>query len=201
VSAACRLGFIANFLSVLTGYLCGISLSLLASQIGRLTAVHIESPGLLRPLIEAGSQLHLIHIPTLVLGLTAFLILRMLKRAAPSIPGPVIPLVIGTLLSIIFDLQSLGIALLGPISSMLPSLTLQVPEVSEFDDFALNALGILVVSFDSGIITARSFGEKNRYRVDANRELIGLGAANIMSGLFGGFPVTGADSRTAVRAT
>ena len=47
-------------------------------------------------------------------------------------------------------------------------------------------------------MTARSFGAKNRYRVDANRELIGLGAANIASGLFGGFAVTGADSRTAV---
>jgi MFS superfamily sulfate permease-like transporter len=54
------------------------------------------------------------------------------------------------------------------------------------------------VSFGSGIVTARSFGAKNRYRVNANRELIGFGAANIVSGLFGGFPVTGADSRTAI---
>ena len=52
--------------------------------------------------------------------------------------------------------------------------------------------------FGSGIVTARSFGAKNRYRVNANRELIGFGAANIASGLFGGFPVSGADSRTAI---
>jgi sulfate permease, SulP family len=62
----------------------------------------------------------------------------------------------------------------------------------------LEAFGILVVSFGSGIVTARSFGAKNRCRVDANRELIGFGAANIASGLFGGFPVSGADSRTAI---
>lgn len=80
----------------------------------------------------------------------------------------------------------------------MPSPTLPIPHGVEFDDLVLSALGILVVGFGSGIVTARSFGAKNRYRVDANRELIGFGAANIASGLFGGFPVTGADSRTAV---
>ena len=59
-------------------------------------------------------------------------------------------------------------------------------------------MAVLVVSFGSEIITARSFGAKNRYRVNADRELVGFGAANIASGLFGGFAVTGADSRTAV---
>jgi MFS superfamily sulfate permease-like transporter len=66
------------------------------------------------------------------------------------------------------------------------------------DDFGLAAFGILLVSFSSGIVTARSFGLKNHYAVDANRELIGFGAANIASGLFSGFPVTSSDSRTAV---
>ena len=80
----------------------------------------------------------------------------------------------------------------------MPNLTLRLPEEINLDDLALEAFGILVVSFGSGIVTARSFGAKNRYRVDANRELIGFGAANIASGLFGGFPVSGADSRTAI---
>ncbi len=82
VCAACRLGLIANFLSrpVLTGYLCGISLSLLASQIGRLTTLHVESQGLVRPLMEASSQIHLIHGPTLAIGLVAFLLLRVLRE-------------------------------------------------------------------------------------------------------------------------
>jgi MFS superfamily sulfate permease-like transporter len=66
------------------------------------------------------------------------------------------------------------------------------------DDLVLAAVGILVVGFGSGIVTARGFGAKNRYRVDADRELVGFGAANIACGLLGGFPVTGADSRTAV---
>ena len=160
--------------------------------------MHVESQGLVRPLMEASSQLHLIHGPTLAIGLVAFLFLRVLKRAVPRIPGPVIMLVLGTFVSIMFDLQSIGMPLLGPISSALPNYAVKVPDIIHFDDFVLSALGILVVSFGSGIITARSFGDKNRYRVDANRELVGLGAANLVSGTFGGFPVTGADSRTAV---
>jgi SulP family sulfate permease len=73
--------------------------------------------------------------------------------------------------------------LVGKIPAILPTLTLRMPEGIEFDDLALEVVGILVVSFGSGIVTARSFGAKNRYRVDANRELIGFGAANIASGL------------------
>ena len=61
-----------------------------------------------------------------------------------------------------------------------------------------DAAGLALVSFTSGILTAKSFAQRNRYEIDANRELIGFGAANIASGLAQGFPVTGADSRTAV---
>jgi len=73
-----------------------------------------------------------------------------------------------------------------------------MPQAVDLGDLVQDALGIFIVSFGSGIITARSFGARNRYRVDPNRELFGFGAANIASGLFGGFPVTGADSRTAI---
>jgi MFS superfamily sulfate permease-like transporter len=59
-------------------------------------------------------------------------------------------------------------------------------------------VAVLIVSFGSGIVTARSFGAKNKYAVDANRELVGFGAANVASGLFGGFAVTSSDSRTAI---
>jgi MFS superfamily sulfate permease-like transporter len=65
-------------------------------------------------------------------------------------------------------------------------------------DLMLGAVAVLIVSFGAGIVTARSFGAKNKYAVDANRELVGFGAANLASGFFGGFAVTASDSRTAV---
>ena len=182
----------------MTGYLCGISLTLLTSQIGRLTTVPVESKGVLRPLIELGCQLAQIHVPTLVFGGGVLLLLRLLRWWSPRSPGPLVAVIIGTLLSFLLNLESFGITLVGKIPAVLPTLTLHMPEGIEVDDLVLEAFGILVVSFGSGIVTARSFGAKNRYRVDANRELIGFGAANIASGLFGGFPVSGADSRTAI---
>jgi sulfate permease, SulP family len=200
LSGAFRLGFIANFLSrpILTGYLCGISLALLTSQIGRLTTVSVEAKGVLRPLIALGGQLMQVHMPTLVFGMGILLLLRLLRWWSPRAPGPLVAVIVGTLLSFLFNLESFGISLVGQIPADLPNLTLLLPEGINLDDLALEAFGILVVSFGSGIVTARSFGAKNRYRVDANRELIGFGAANIASGLFGGFPVSGADSRTAI---
>jgi high affinity sulfate transporter 1 len=200
LSGALRLGFIANFLSrpILTGYLCGISLTLLASQINRLTTVRLEAKGFLRPLIELGRHLTQIHLPTLVFGVGILLLLRLLRWWRPRSPGPLIAMIVGTLLTFIFDLESLGIALVGKIPGALPSLSLRMPDGIDLYDLVQDALGVLVVSFGSGIVTARSFGAKNRYRVNANRELVGFGAANIVCGLFGGFPVSGADSRTAI---
>lgn len=200
LSGALRFGFIANFLSrpILTGYLCGISLTLLVGQIGRLTTVHLAGRGLLRPLIELSGKLTQIHVPTLILGMGILLLLRLLRRWSPRSPGPLIAVIVGTLLSFLFGLESFGISLIGKVPAGLPSLSLRIPEGLDIGDLARDGFGIFIVSFLSGIVTARGFGAKNRYRVNANRELIGFGAANIASGLFGGFPVTGADSRTAI---
>jgi len=200
LAAAFRLGFIANFLSrpILTGYLCGVSLTLLTGQLGRLTTVHLEGKGFFRPLIELGDRLNEMHIPTLGLGIAILLLLRLLRWSYPRVPGPLVAVVIGTLASFAFSLESLGIALIGKVPATLPSLLVHMPEGIGLVDLVQDGFGIFIVSFGSGIVTARSFGAKNRYRVHANRELIGFGAANLAAGLFGGFPVTGADSRTAI---
>ncbi|HWB48907.1 MAG TPA: SulP family inorganic anion transporter [Stellaceae bacterium] len=200
VAAACRLGFIANFLSrpVLTGYLCGVSLSLIDGQIERLTTVHVRAKGLLLPLIDLARSLDAVHLPTLAVGGAAFLLLRVLRRIAPRAPGPLVALALAIALSMVLDLRGWGVALLGPIAVSLPGIGVPRVPFDRLDDLALAAVGILVVGFGSGIVTARSFGARNRYRVDADRELAGFGAANIACGLVGGFPVTGADSRTAV---
>lgn len=200
LSGALRFGFIASFLSrpILTGYISGISLTLLVGQIGRLTTVHLQSKGVVRPLVELSGKLPQVHVPTLILGAGILLLLRLLRWWSPSLPGPLIAMIAGTLLSYVIGLERFGISLVGDIPAALPSLSLRMPEGIDIGDLVQDGFGIFIVSFVSGIATARSFGAKNKYRVNANRELIGFGAANIASGLFGGFPVTGADSRTAI---
>ena len=195
-----RLGFIANFLSrpILTGFMAGISLSILIGQIGRFTGVKIDSDGLLRPLLEFATKLNLIHWPSLALGVALFILLRLLGAWLPAIPGPLVAVVLATALSAAFDFRGLGIRVVGEIPSQLPMPMLPIPHGVSIIDLILGAIAVLIVSFGAGIVTARSFGAKNKYPVDANRELVGFGAANLASGFFGGFAVTASDSRTAV---
>jgi high affinity sulfate transporter 1 len=200
LAARLRLGFIADFLSypILVGYLCGIALSLLAGQITALTGVPIAAHGFLRPFLELAQRIGGIHGPTLALGAGLFILLRVLRRFWPRLPAPLFAVALGIALAMIFDLSRYGISLVGEIPTGLPAMRL--PDLHDLtsDNVVLGAIGILLVSFSSGIVTARSFAARNNYHVDANRELVGFGAANIAAGLFGGFPVTGADSRTAI---
>jgi len=200
VASLLRLGFIANFLSrpVLIGFMTGISISILIGQIGRFTGIDIDSDGLLQPLFEFATKLALIHWPSLTLAVSLFVLLRLLGRWLPAVPGPLVAVALATVLSAAFDFQGRGISVVGDIPSQLPSPSMPIPKGISMSDLFLGAIAVLIVSFGSGIVTARSFGAKNRYAVDANHELVGFGAANIASGLFGGFPVTASDSRTAV---
>ncbi|HWA43066.1 MAG TPA: SulP family inorganic anion transporter [Hypericibacter adhaerens] len=200
LAAKLRLGFIANFLSypILVGYLGGVALSLLAGQIASITGLPIASHGFVRPFVELAQRVGEVHGPTLLLGLGLFILLRLLRHVAPRLPGPLIAVILGIALSALLGLSQRGVALVGEIPTGLPAMHLPDLHNLASDNVVLGAIGILLVSFSSGIVTARSFAARNNYRVDADQELVGFGAANIASGLFGGFPVTGADSRTAI---
>ena len=195
-----RLGFIANLLSrpILSGFMTGISLSILVGQIGRFTGVKIEADGLLRPIIEYLGKVDATHWPSLALGAGLLVMLRVLAARMPAIPGPLVAVVLATALSAIFNFKAIGIRVVGEIPSQLPMPMLPIPQGVSVVDLITSALAVLIVSFGAGIVTARSFGAKNKYPVDANRELVGFGAANVASGMFGGFAVTSSDSRTAI---
>ena len=195
-----RLGVLANFLSrpILTGFFTGISLSIFVGQLKRVTGVDIDSDGLLRPLIELVQKSGLIHWPSLVLAVAMFALLQVAKRVRFPVPGPVLALIVSVGLSAALDFGGLGIALVGDIPTGLPSLHLPNPSGLPLQTLAFGAAAIFLVSFGSGIITARSFAAKAGYEVDPNRELVGFGAANIAAGLIGAIPVSSSDSRTAV---
>jgi len=91
-----------------------------------------------------------------------------------------------------------GVAVLGDVPAGLPSLHFVRFDPGVLSDLLFDAAGIALVSFTSGVLTAKSFARRNRYEINANQELVAFGACNIASGLAQGFPVTGADSRTAV---
>ena len=198
-----RLGILATFLSrpILTGFFIGISLSILIGQIGRFTGVKIEAEGLLAPVLELLRKAGSIHWPSLLLALGMFGLLQIARIMRFPIPGPILVVVLSAVLSAVFDFEGRGIAVVGDIPTGLPSLSLPGIAGLPIQTLALGAAAIFLVSYGAGIITARSFGTLGGYPVDPNRELVGFGAANIASGLFGAFPITASDSRTAVNLT
>lgn len=195
-----RLGVLASFLSrpILVGFFAGVSVSILVGQIGRFTGLKIESDGLIPPLVEILAKSSLIHWPSLVLGLVMFALLWIVRAFHLRVPGPVLVVVLSVVLSAIFDFQGRGIAVVGDIPSGLPSLSLPALLHMPLDKIVLGSAAIFLVSFGAGIVAARSFASRTGEEVDANQELIGLGAANIAPALFGSFPVSVSDSRTAI---
>jgi hypothetical protein len=138
------------------------------------------------------------HPPTAVVGLALLVGLLMLRRVAPLVPGALVAVIAGIAAVAIFDLRELGVAVTGALPSGLPAPHFAVFEPATYRSLFHDAAAIVLISFASGMLTAKSFARRNRYEIDANQELIAFGASNIASGLAQGFPVTGADSRTAV---
>lgn len=198
LASVAKLGFIANLLSrpILVGYMGGVAITLLASQVTNFTGLLLVSEGLFPRVVEAITRAPDIHLLTLALGLSFFAAIRILKRFAPALPATAIIVVVAIIASWIFDLDSHGVAVVGPIPSGLPLPAF--PDLrGHFADFGLSALGLMLLSFISGVVTAQGFGQKLGVTSDPNLELRGFAAANIAASLFQTFPVTGGDSRTA----
>jgi sulfate permease, SulP family len=198
-----RLGVLANFLSrpILTGFFAGISLSILIGQIGRFTGLKIQADGLLAPVLELLQGIAQVHWLSLLLASTMLALLLAARAYRFPVPGPVIVVVLGVILSWAFGFEERGVAVVGDIPATLPAFALPRAPDLPFAMLALGSAAIFLVSFGSGLVTARSFGARGGYAVDPNAELTGFGAANLAAGLFGAFPVSGSDSRTAVNAS
>jgi high affinity sulfate transporter 1 len=195
-----RLGFIANFLSqpILTGYLNGIALLIIVGQLPKLLGYQGTEERFFRKVLEVFERFDQSHWPTAALGVAMLVVLVLVMRFLPRLPGALIVVALSIVLVASLGLDHKGVAVLGAVPGGLPSLALPTFGHGAFNDIFGAAAGIVLVSFTSGVLTAKSFARRNGYQVDANQELIGFGACNLASGLAQGFPVTGADSRTAV---
>ena len=200
VAGLCRLGFIANFLSqpILTGYLNGIAAIIIVGQLPKLVGYPGAAQEFMPRLLEFLQRLGQSHLPTLGLSLTSIVALLLLRRLAPAVPGALVVVAGGIAAVAAFGLQQHGVAVIGTVPAGLPQLHLAWLDGATYRSLLQDAAGIVLISFASGVLTAKSFARRNGYEVDANRELIAFGASNLAAGLAQGFAVTGADSRTAV---
>lgn len=199
-----RLGFLTNLLShsVLVGYTAAAAVIIATSQVKTLLGISIpRSDDWHQTVVDLARNVGDVHWATFALGAGTIAALLLMRRRAWPVPGPLVVVVAGTLLVALAGLDERGVAVVGTIPNDVPAFRMPGFDAGLLGDLAPTALIITFVGFMESIAVAKVYARRNRYDVDPNQELVGLGAANVASGLFGGYPVTGGFSRTAVNAT
>lgn len=195
-----RLGFLADLLSkpVLVGYMTGIAIIMITSQLGRLTGAPVSGDS---PAAKVQSAIRLFsewQLAPTVLSMSALALLLAFARWAPRLPGPLIVVALAALVTWAGDLADKGVSLVGDIPSGLPVPDLPGITAQDLALLALPALGIALVGYTDTVLTGRAFASKGHERIDPDREFLVLGLANVSAGLFRGFPISSSGSRTAV---
>jgi high affinity sulfate transporter 1 len=197
-----RLGFFTELLSkpIRYGYMNGIALTVILSQVPKLLGFSVSAQG---PLRQAWGTLQNVwtgntNVVALATGGSTLVLILVLKRW-PRIPGMLIAVVAATAVVAIFDLGArTGISVLGPLPQGLPAPRLPLMNVADLQPVVMGALAVALVSFADTSVLSRTYAARLRSPVDPNQEMVGLGLANLAAGLFQGIPISSSSSRTPV---
>jgi high affinity sulfate transporter 1 len=197
-----RLGFVTELLSkpIRYGYMNGIALTVLISQLPKLLGFSVDAVGPLRDLVRIGEgilggQANWTSFTVGASTLAAILLLKPYKR----IPGLLLAVVAATIVVGILNLDTIaGVKVLGPLPQGLPSFAWPMIDFAHLDDVIIGGCAVAMVAFADTSVLSRTYAAKIRTPVDPNQEMIGLGAANLAAGLFQGFPISSSSSRTPV---
>jgi high affinity sulfate transporter 1 len=193
-------GVIANFLSrpILTGYLNGIALTIIAGQLGALFGFKVSPGGFFHTVNETVLRVNETHVATLSVGIALLVMLFLLKHFVPRIPSPLVAVALGCAVVFALSLNTKGVSVVGVVPAGFPPPMIPDVNRSEIWPLLFGAIGIALVSFCSMMTTARGFAAKNGYLINVNQDLFALGVSDLASAFNRGFVVSGADSRTAV---
>ncbi|MGZ5408376.1 MAG: SulP family inorganic anion transporter [Aeromicrobium sp.] len=194
-----KLGFVADLLSrpVLVGYMAGIAVLMIVSQLGKITGIPIHGDTPLEETRHALIHLSEANLATVLLAAGVLVFLLVSRHYFPRSPAPLMGMLLGAAAVALFDLKDRGVTAVGAIPRSLP--TPALPDVSWHDllTLLLPAIGVALVAYSDNVLTARAFTQSGE-KVDNNQELLALGAVNLGAGLFHGFPVSSSGSRTVI---
>jgi len=197
-----RLGFITELLSkpIRYGYMNGIALTVLLSQVPKLFGFSVKAEGPVRQAwgivdkVLAGNT----NTATLVIGAGTLALILFLKRW-PRVPGILIAVVAATVVVAAFDFaKRAGVSVLGPLPQGLPSPRLPFAKVDDLMPILTGGVAVALVSFADTSVLSRTYAARLRTPVDPNQEMVGLGIANLATAFFQGFPISSSSSRTPV---
>jgi high affinity sulfate transporter 1 len=195
-----RLGFVADLLSneVQIGYLNGLAITIVVSQLPKLFGFSTDAEGFFDEISEFVGNLDLTVGASLAVGLGVLAVLLVLPRLTRRIPAVLVAVVAATVVSAALSLSDEGVATVGTLPQGFPSPSLPWTSFDDVGLLLLAAIGITLVSLTDTIATATSFAARRGEEFEPNQEMVGMGAANVATGLFQGFAISTSASRTAV---
>jgi high affinity sulfate transporter 1 len=195
-----RFGFLADLLSkpVLVGYLAGVAVLMIVGQLGKATGVSVDGDSVVGELASFARGLGDAQPQTVVLAAAVLAVLLVGGRLLPSVPMPLVAVLLATAAVALWDLRDDGVRVVGEIPRGLPVPGLPDVGTADLAALLLPALGVSIVGYTDNVLTGRAFATRHRDEVDANAELLALGAANLAAGALHGFPVSSSGSRTVI---
>ncbi len=195
-----RLGFVADMLSrpILLGYMAGLGLVMILGQLGSMTGVELTSASNVGKAVELAGRLGEVNAVVLALSAAVVVGLVALSRVAPLAPGTLIAVIAGGLVVVVLGLDRHGVALVGPVPSGLPSISLPAIGLGDLEALLGGAVAVWFVAYSEVALTGRAFAARTGEEIDANQEFLALGLANLAAGLTGGFALSASGSRSAI---
>jgi high affinity sulfate transporter 1 len=197
-----RLGFIGDLLSkpVLTGYMAGVAVIMIASQLGKITGVNVSGDTFLDVMRSFATRAPLDGISwlTLTIGLIVTASLLWLTPRFPRLPIPLFVMLLATAVVAVLNLTELGVKVVGDIAFAVPHVGLPSLNSDDLTLMLLPAMGVFIVGYTDNILTARVFATRAGHHVHNNQEFLALGASNIGASVISGFPVSSSASRTVI---
>lgn len=195
-----KLGFLANFLSepVLVGFIAGLAVEILISQVEKILGIKTTSEDFFPELWEIVTKIGQAHWWNVAVGVGTIVLILLLRRLAPALPGPLIALIGATILVALTGLDKHGVSVLGAVPSGLPVPHLPTGvTLTQWASLIPGAIAICAVTLADGLLTARRYAEERGYKIDGNQELMAFGFSNIAAGLTGSMTIGSSASRTA----
>ncbi|WP_250478357.1 SulP family inorganic anion transporter [Caballeronia sp. INML1] len=196
-----KLGFVTELLSkpIRYGYMNGIALTVLISQLPKLFAISIDDQGPLRDLLTLSEAIAAgqANWTSFAVGAGSLVLILLLKRF-DKVPGILVAVVLATVCVTVLHLDREGVKVLGTIPQGLPAFSLPWASGADFFRIVLGGCAVALIAFADTSVLSRTFAARANMRVDPNQEMIGLGVANLATGLFQGFPISSSSSRTPV---
>jgi sulfate permease, SulP family len=194
-----RLGFLAGFVSqpVLKGFIIGLALTIVAGQVPKLLGLERVDGVFVEKVWGLSTELEHTKGWAVVVGAGSLVLLLLLRRFVPLVPAAMVVVLFGVLGSVLLDLPARGVAVVGPIASGLPPFGLPELGLADYGSLVAGAVGIALVGFAEGLGAAKTYATKAGYDIAPDRELLGVGAANLGTSLCAGMVVAGSLSKTA----